>query len=63
MEEAVTAEMSAAGHDGQAMAHLTEIGMIFARCRASISHNPLPLSPCGRGPFLLTSIGELGETG
>jgi allantoate deiminase len=33
--------MSGAGHDGQAMAHLTEIGMIFVRCRAGISHNPL----------------------
>jgi acetylornithine deacetylase/succinyl-diaminopimelate desuccinylase-like protein len=35
--------MSGAGHDGQAMAHLTEIGMIFVRCRAGISHNPLEL--------------------
>ena len=33
--------MSGAGHDGQAMVHLTEIGMIFVRCRAGISHNPL----------------------
>lgn len=33
--------MSGAGHDGQAMAHLTDIGMIFVRCRAGISHNPL----------------------
>ena len=33
--------MSGAGHDGQAMIHLTEIGMIFVRCRAGISHNPL----------------------
>ncbi len=33
--------MSGAGHDGQAMIHLTDIGMIFVRCRAGISHNPL----------------------
>ncbi|HZP18692.1 MAG TPA: Zn-dependent hydrolase [Bauldia sp.] len=33
--------MSGAGHDGQAMAQLTGIGMIFVRCRAGISHNPL----------------------
>jgi hydantoinase/carbamoylase family amidase len=33
--------MSGAGHDGQAMAKLTDIGMIFVRCRGGISHNPL----------------------
>jgi acetylornithine deacetylase/succinyl-diaminopimelate desuccinylase-like protein len=33
--------MSGAGHDGQAMVHLTEFGMIFVRCRAGISHSPL----------------------
>lgn len=33
--------MSGAGHDGHAMIHLTDIGMIFVRCRAGISHNPL----------------------
>ena len=33
--------MSGAGHDGQAMAQLTGIGMIFVRCCAGISHNPL----------------------
>jgi allantoate deiminase len=32
--------LSGAGHDGQAMIHLTDIGMIFVRCRAGISHNP-----------------------
>ncbi|MEM8812314.1 MAG: Zn-dependent hydrolase [Pseudomonadota bacterium] len=31
---------SGAGHDGQAMVHLTDIGMIFTRCRAGISHAP-----------------------
>jgi hydantoinase/carbamoylase family amidase len=33
--------VSGAGHDGQAMIHLADIGMIFVRCRAGISHNPL----------------------
>lgn len=32
--------MSGAGHDGQAMALATGIGMIFVRCRGGISHNP-----------------------
>ncbi|MXN64625.1 allantoate amidohydrolase [Stappia sp. GBMRC 2046] len=32
--------MSGAGHDGQAMKALTEIGMLFVRCRNGISHNP-----------------------
>ncbi len=33
--------MSGAGHDGQAMIHLTDIGMIFVRCQAGISHSPM----------------------
>jgi len=32
---------SGAGHDGQAMASLCPIGMLFVRCRGGISHNPL----------------------
>lgn len=32
---------SGAGHDGQAMARLCPIGMLFVRCRGGISHNPL----------------------
>jgi allantoate deiminase len=32
--------MSGAGHDAQAMARLTDVGMIFVRCRGGISHNP-----------------------
>ncbi|WP_343036009.1 allantoate amidohydrolase [Hongsoonwoonella zoysiae] len=32
--------MSGAGHDGQAMKALTDIGMLFVRCRKGISHNP-----------------------
>ena len=31
---------SGAGHDGQAMATLCPIGMLFVRCRGGISHNP-----------------------
>ena len=32
---------SGAGHDAAAMAELTDAGMIFVRCLAGISHNPL----------------------
>jgi allantoate deiminase len=35
---------SGAGHDGQAMARLCPIGMLFVRCRGGISHNPLEYS-------------------
>ncbi|MBR0694333.1 allantoate amidohydrolase [Bradyrhizobium lablabi] len=45
--DAVTAEgfpvlelASGAGHDGMAMVDITDIGMIFVRCRGGISHNP-----------------------
>jgi allantoate deiminase len=31
---------SGAGHDAVAMADLTDVGMIFVRCRGGISHNP-----------------------
>ena len=31
---------SGAGHDAVAMASLTDVGMIFVRCAAGISHNP-----------------------
>ena len=31
---------SGAGHDGQAIARLCPIGMLFVRCRGGISHNP-----------------------
>jgi allantoate deiminase len=31
---------SGAGHDGQAMARLCPVGMLFVRCRGGISHNP-----------------------
>jgi len=31
---------SGAGHDGQAMSALTDIAMLFVRCKGGISHNP-----------------------
>lgn len=31
---------SGAGHDALAMAHLTDVGMLFVRCEKGISHNP-----------------------
>ena len=31
---------SGAGHDAMAMAGLTDIGMLFVRCRDGISHHP-----------------------
>ncbi len=31
---------SGAGHDGMAMAEMTDIGMLFVRCKGGISHNP-----------------------
>lgn len=32
--------ISGAGHDAMAMAHITDIGMIFVRCRGGLSHHP-----------------------
>jgi allantoate deiminase len=32
---------SGAGHDGQAMAKLCPVGMLFVRCRGGISHSPM----------------------
>ena len=32
--------VSGAGHDGVTMASLTEVGMLFVRCKGGISHNP-----------------------
>jgi allantoate deiminase len=57
--------MSGAGHDGQAMIRLTDIGMIFVRCRAGISHNPLEyVSPEDMGlavEALVRTIMELAK--
>lgn len=36
--------VSGAGHDGQAMAGLTDFAMMFVRCKGGISHNPLEFS-------------------
>jgi allantoate deiminase len=36
----VCALPSGAGHDGMAMADLTDIGMMFVRCKEGISHSP-----------------------
>lgn len=33
--------VSGAGHDGQSMAKITDIAMLFVRCKGGISHNPL----------------------
>jgi allantoate deiminase len=32
--------VSGAGHDGVSVASLTEVGMLFVRCKGGISHNP-----------------------
>lgn len=32
---------SGAGHDGQSMAKLCPVGMLFVRCRGGVSHNPM----------------------
>jgi hydantoinase/carbamoylase family amidase len=57
--------MSGAGHDGQAMIKLTDIGMIFVRCRAGISHNPLEyVAPDDMGlavEALIRTIEELAK--
>jgi acetylornithine deacetylase/succinyl-diaminopimelate desuccinylase-like protein len=31
---------SGAGHDGVAISSLTEIGMLFVRCKGGVSHSP-----------------------
>jgi allantoate deiminase len=31
---------SGAGHDAMALADLTNVGMIFVRCRGGVSHHP-----------------------
>jgi allantoate deiminase len=57
--------MSGAGHDGQAMIQLTDIGMIFVRCRAGISHGPLEsvsIEDMGLAvEALVRTIVEIGE--
>jgi allantoate deiminase len=36
--------LSGAGHDGQAMARLCPVAMMFVRCKGGISHNPAELA-------------------
>jgi len=49
---------SGAGHDGQAMAKLCPIGMLFVRCRGGISHNPVEYaSPRDLGLAVAALIG------
>jgi allantoate deiminase len=49
---------SGAGHDGQAMAKLCPIGMLFVRCRGGISHNPMEYaSPRDLGIAIAALIG------
>jgi allantoate deiminase len=49
---------SGAGHDGQAMARLCPIGMLFVRCRGGISHNPMEYaSPHDLGLAVAALIG------
>ncbi len=56
---------SGAGHDGQAVAHLTEVGMIFVRCAGGISHNPAEhATPADMGlaiEALIRVIDKLGD--
>jgi allantoate deiminase len=49
---------SGAGHDGQAMAKLCPIGMLFVRCRGGISHNSMEYaSPRDLGLAVAALIG------
>jgi len=53
---------SGAGHDGQAMAKLCPIGMLFVRCRGGISHNPMEYaSPRDLGLAVAALIGFIEQ--
>ena len=53
---------SGAGHDGQAMAKLCPIGMLFVRCRGGISHNPMEYaSPRDLGIAVAALIGFIAR--
>jgi allantoate deiminase len=53
---------SGAGHDGQAMAKLCPIGMLFVRCRGGISHNPMEYaSPRDLGLAVAALIGFIAR--
>jgi allantoate deiminase len=52
---------SGAGHDGMAVAAITDIGMIFVRCRGGISHHPdehVSIEDAGAGAALLLDVIE-----
>ena len=53
---------SGAGHDGQAMAKLCPVGMLFLRCRGGISHNPMEYaSPRDLGATVAALIGFIAR--
>ena len=53
---------SGAGHDGQAMAKLCPIGMLFVRCRGGVSHNPMEYaSPRDLGLAVAALIGFIAR--
>jgi allantoate deiminase len=53
---------SGAGHDGQAMAKLCPIGMLFVRCRGGISHNAMEYaSPRDLGLAVAALIGFIAR--
>jgi allantoate deiminase len=58
---------SGAGHDGHAMHALTDVGMLFVRCRGGISHNPNELAEAAdiglAVEALIRAITTLAETG
>jgi hydantoinase/carbamoylase family amidase len=56
--------VSGAGHDGQAMSHLTGIGMMFVRCRGGISHSPFEfVSVDDMGLAVEALVGTVAEIG
>ncbi|MCZ7656832.1 MAG: M20/M25/M40 family metallo-hydrolase [Xanthobacteraceae bacterium] len=49
---------SGAGHDGQMMAKLCPMAMLFVRCRGGVSHNPAEYaSPADMGAAIAALIG------
>jgi allantoate deiminase len=53
---------SGAGHDGQAMAKLCPIAMMFVRCKGGISHNPAEYaSPLDMGTAVAALINFIGR--
>ena len=53
---------SGAGHDGQAMAKLCPIGMLFVRCRGGVSHNPMEYAnPRDLGRAIAALIGFIAR--